>query len=133
MRSNVISEQNEEGMSRHSILGSLQVYDPFIILFGLYVQFHGDFASACFQAGVIIRCFVLYGLIFSIENARKVVPAWATRVLLAFGVLLYGGTALQAFSGGNFLATRFGQRPCGRPTPRHSSGRSRWASPLPPL
>ena len=47
---------------------------------------------------------MLYGLIFGIENARKVVPAWATRVLLAFGVLLYGGTGVASFFlGGNFL------------------------------
>ena len=79
---------------------------PYILLFAFYVQFHGDFGpGGGFQAGVIIAAgFVLYGLIFGIENARKVVPAWATRVLLAFGVLLYGGTGVASFFlGGNFL------------------------------
>ena len=80
---------------------------PFILLFGLYVQFHGDFGpGGGFQAGVIFAAgFFLYGLIFGIENARKVVPAWATRVLLAAGVLLYGGTGVASFYlGGNFLS-----------------------------
>ena len=94
-------------MSRQSILRVVAKFMiPFIILFGLYVQFHGDFGpGGGFQAGVIIAAgFVLYGLIFGIENARKVVPVWATRVLLAFGVLLYGGTGVASFFlGGNFL------------------------------
>ncbi len=95
-------------MSRHSILRVVAKFMiPYIILFGLYVQFHGDFGpGGGFQAGVIFAAgFVLYGLIFGIENARKVVPAWATRVLLAVGVLLYGGTGTASFFlDGNFLS-----------------------------
>ena len=95
-------------MSRHSILRVVAKFMiPYIILFGLYVQFHGDFGpGGGFQAGVIFAAgFVLYGLIFGIENARKVVPAWATRVLLAVGVLLYGGTGIASFFlDGNFLS-----------------------------
>ena len=79
---------------------------PYILLFALYVQFHGDFGpGGGFQAGVIFAAgFILYGLIFGIENARKVIPAWVTRVLLAIGLLLYGGTGIASFfMGGNFL------------------------------
>ena len=79
---------------------------PLILLFGLYVQFHGDFGpGGGFQAGVFFAAgFILYGLIFGIENARKVIPAWVTRVLLAIGLLLYGGTGIASFfMGGNFL------------------------------
>ena len=79
---------------------------PMILLFGLYVQFHGDFGpGGGFQAGVMFAAgFILYGLIFGIENARKVIPAWVTRVLLAIGLLLYGGTGIASFfMGGNFL------------------------------
>ena len=79
---------------------------PFILLFALYVQFHGDFGpGGGFQAGVIFAAaFILYGLIFGIENARKVLPATATRILLASGVLLYAGTGLFGiFLGGNYL------------------------------
>ena len=49
---------------------------PVIILFALYVQFHGDFGpGGGFQAGVIFAsAFVLYGLVFSNTKARKIIP-----------------------------------------------------------
>jgi len=55
---------------------------PFIILYGLYVQFHGDFGpGGGFQAGVIFAsAFILYGLVFGLRNARKVVPDGWSRV-----------------------------------------------------
>ena len=94
-------------MNNHSILRVVSKFMiPFILLFALYVQFHGDFGpGGGFQAGVIFAAaFILYGLIFGIENARKVLPATATRLLLAAGVLLYVGTGLFGiFMGGNFL------------------------------
>ena len=45
---------------------------PLIILFALYVQFHGDFgAGGGFQAGVIFAtAFVLYDLVFGEGDAR---------------------------------------------------------------
>ena len=94
-------------MNNHSILRVVSKFMiPFILLFALYVQFHGDFGpGGGFQAGVIFAAaFILYGLIFGIENARKVLHATATRLLLAAGVLLYVGTGLFGiFMGGNFL------------------------------
>ena len=41
---------------------------PFILLFGLYVQFHGDFGpGGGFQAGVIFAAgFVLYSLVYGV-------------------------------------------------------------------
>lgn len=71
---------------------------PFILLFALYVQWHGDFgAGGGFQAGVIFAAgFVLYDLVFGEGNARLVVPPrWLTR-LAAGGILLYGGVGLYA-------------------------------------
>ncbi len=79
---------------------------PPILLFALYVQFHGDFGpGGGFQAGVIFAAaFILYGLIFGIETARRAFPAWATRAMLAGGVLLYGGTGIASMlMGGEFL------------------------------
>ena len=79
---------------------------PPILLFALYVQFHGDFGpGGGFQAGVIFAAgFILYGLIFGIANARRAMPASATRAMLAFGVLLYAGTGVWAMLlGGEFL------------------------------
>ncbi len=79
---------------------------PPIMLFALYVQFHGDFGpGGGFQAGVIFAsAFILYALIFGVDNARKVAPAWATRIMLSSGLLLYGGVGVAAMMlGGDFL------------------------------
>ena len=81
-------------MNNHSVLRVVSKFMiPYILLFALYVQFHGDFGpGGGFQAGVIFAAaFILYGLIYGIENARKVLPATATRILLALGVILYAG------------------------------------------
>ena len=79
---------------------------PPIILFALYVQFHGDFGpGGGFQAGVILAtAFILYGLIFGVSIARKAIPAGVTRVILSLGVLIYGGTGIASMLlGGEFL------------------------------
>ena len=79
---------------------------PCILLFALYVQFHGDFGpGGGFQAGVIFGSgFILYALIFGIDAAREVVPAWARRLLLAAGILLYAGVGLAGIVlGGRYL------------------------------
>ena len=71
---------------------------PFIMLFGLYVQFHGDFgAGGGFQAGVIFAtAFVLYDLVFGDGSARAVVPPRWLHRLAAIGVLLYGGVGVYS-------------------------------------
>jgi multicomponent Na+:H+ antiporter subunit B len=79
---------------------------PAIMLFALYVQFHGDFGpGGGFQAGVIFAsAFVLYALIFDIDTARKVVPTWVMRVGLASGLLLYAGVGVAGLLlGGKYL------------------------------
>ena len=79
---------------------------PPILLFALYVQFHGDFGpGGGFQAGVLFAAaFILYALVFGIENARKVAPAWLTRLMLSGGVLLYAGVGVATMiMGGDFL------------------------------
>ena len=79
---------------------------PFIFLYALYVQFHGDYgAGGGFQAGVIFATgFVLYDLVFGEGDARLVVPPqWLSR-LAALGVLLYGGVGVfSLLAGRNFL------------------------------
>ena len=69
-----------------------------IFLFALYVQFHGDYSpGGGFQAGVIMAVgFILYGIVFSLAKAKKVFPPWLVHKLLAFGVLLYGGTGIYS-------------------------------------
>ncbi|TCS64072.1 Na(+)/H(+) antiporter subunit B [Varunaivibrio sulfuroxidans] len=79
---------------------------PPIMLFALYVQFHGDYGpGGGFQAGVILASgFILYGIIFGVDTARKVLPAWATRTMLAVGLMIYGSTGLATLiMGGNYL------------------------------
>ena len=79
---------------------------PFILLFALYVQFHGDFGpGGGFQAGVIFAAaFVLHTLIFGLDETRAVAPPGLTQVLVAIGVLIYAVTGLASlFLGGNYL------------------------------
>lgn len=79
---------------------------PFILLFAMYVQFHGDFGpGGGFQAGVIFASgIVFYALIFGVDAARRVVPDWLVETLLASGVLVYLGVGFAGlFLGGNFL------------------------------
>lgn len=79
---------------------------PFILLFALYVQFHGDFGpGGGFQAGVIIAAAIIfYALIYGVATARKVVPDWFVETLLASGVLIYAGVGIMGLLlGGNYL------------------------------
>ncbi len=94
-------------MRQHFILRvTTKLLMPFILLFALYVQFHGDFGpGGGFQAGVIFGAgFILYTLIYGVENARRVAPAAIIRLLIAAGLLLYIGVGyFGLFMGGNFL------------------------------
>ena len=80
---------------------------PVILVFALYVQFHGDYGpGGGFQAGVIFSAgFILYGLVFGLDALRRVVPVKALLGFAALGVLLYAGTGVACLLlGGNFLA-----------------------------
>ena len=80
---------------------------PMILLFALYVQFHGDFGpGGGFQAGVIFAAgFILYGLVFGTEALRSAVPPGALRLLTAFGLLLFAGLgAVTMLAGSDYLA-----------------------------
>lgn len=79
---------------------------PIVILFALYVQFHGDYSpGGGFQAGVIFSsAILLYALVFGLDTAAKVVPDKALIATASLGVLLYTGTGVVSlFQGGNFL------------------------------
>ena len=79
---------------------------PFIMLYALYVQFHGDYGpGGGFQAGVIFAAaFVLYALIFGLGNAVKVLPPKAVYVCGALGVTIYIAVGyLSLVMGGEFL------------------------------
>ena len=79
---------------------------PLILLFGLYVQFHGDFtAGGGFQAGVIFAAgFILYNIIFGIKVGQSILSINMTKNLMAAGLLLYIFVGfLGILLGGNFL------------------------------
>ena len=79
---------------------------PFILLFALYVQFHGDFGpGGGFQAGVIFAtAFILYALIYGLESANKILTRGLLRFGMALGVLLYAGVGVyNILVGGKYL------------------------------
>ena len=79
---------------------------PFILLFALYVQFHGDYGpGGGFQAGVIFASgFILYALIFGIDNAQRIIPVGILRAGIAGGVIIFGGVGVAGLLlGGNYL------------------------------
>ena len=79
---------------------------PFIMMFALYVQFHGDYGpGGGFQAGVIFAAaFVLYALVYGLGNAIKVLPPRAVYACSALGVMLYVGVGFVTMAlGGEFL------------------------------
>ena len=69
-----------------------------IILFGLYVQFHGDYGpGGGFQAGVIIAAaFILYSMVFGIKDGETLVPVKINQVLMCIGVILYSGVGFYS-------------------------------------
>ena len=79
---------------------------PLILVFALYVQFHGESGpGGGFQAGVIFAAaFILYALVFGMDAARAVASERVLQVLAALGLLLYCGVGLTSLlAGGNFL------------------------------
>jgi len=95
-------------MHHHYVLRVVsKILIPPILLFALYVQFHGDFGpGGGFQAGVIFAAaFVLYALVFGLAAAREVVSDTVLRIVSALGVLLYAGVGIvNMLKGNNFLA-----------------------------
>ncbi len=77
-----------------------------LILFALYVQFHGDYGpGGGFQAGVIAAAAViLYALINGVAAAERLVSMALAERLIPAGVLIYAAVGLVSMAlGGNFL------------------------------
>ena len=76
-----------------------KVLTPFIIVFGFYVHFHGDFGpGGGFQAGVILAgAVILYAIIFGVRAAQRVVPQWLVAILVPVGILIYSLTGAFSF------------------------------------
>jgi len=79
---------------------------PFILLFALYVQFHGDYGpGGGFQAGVIAAALViLLAITFGIERAKRVAPQALVERMVPLGVLIFAGTGVVGLlMGQNYL------------------------------
>jgi len=80
---------------------------PFILLFGLYVIFHGEISpGGGFQGGVILAsAFILYTLVYGAEGGQRVLSSDASDRLNSVGVLLFAGVGVATMVlGGAFLA-----------------------------
>lgn len=79
---------------------------PFILLFALYVLFHGDFGpGGGFQAGVIFAAgLVLLGLVFGLDRAKQTVPTAVLWALACLGPVAFLGLGVvNMLLGGSFL------------------------------
>lgn len=97
----------ESGLKAHLVLRVVaKILIPLVILFALYVQFHGDFGpGGGFQAGVIAAAaFILYTLVFGLPLSFKVIGPKLLQILAPCGVLLYASVGLYSMlKGGQFL------------------------------
>ena len=95
------------GLRHHlipQVVGRLLV--PFIVLFGLYVQFHGEYGpGGGFQAGAIIATgVILYALLEGEAEALRAVPRSVLLAMVVGGATLYGAVGIACMlKGGAFL------------------------------
>ena len=94
-------------MREHGILRIVARFlIPLIMLFGLYIQFHGEYSpGGGFQAGVVFAAgWILFVLIYGLDAALKVIPERVMYVLAAAGVLLYALVGVAGvLLGGRYL------------------------------
>lgn len=79
---------------------------PFMLLFALYVQFHGDYgAGGGFQAGAIAgAAIILYALVFGLAAARRIVTPALVETMVPLGVFIYAAVGVVGWlTGGNYL------------------------------
>lgn len=79
---------------------------PLIMLFGLYIQFHGEYSpGGGFQAGLVFASgWILFVLIYGLDDALQVISLRAMYILMLLGVLLYCAVGVaNVFLGGHFL------------------------------
>jgi multicomponent Na+:H+ antiporter subunit B len=79
---------------------------PFMLMFALYVQFHGDFGpGGGFQAGVITAgMIILLAITFGLETAHRIAPQAVVQRMVPLGVLIYAGTGVAGLlMGENYL------------------------------
>jgi multicomponent Na+:H+ antiporter subunit B len=106
-RYGIVRPPRGRDMNQHLILRVVaKMLIPGILLFALYVQFHGDYGpGGGFQAGVIFAAgVILYGLVFGIENLRKFAPPAVVTFFIGLGLLIFAGVGVASMiMGGNYL------------------------------
>ena len=83
-----------------------KLFIPFILMFALYVQWHGDYGpGGGFQAGVMVAAAViLYAIIFGTAAAERAVPRWLAEAMVPLGVLIFAGVGVWSlYMGANYL------------------------------
>jgi len=94
-------------MSEHLIVRVIcKMLLPFILLFALYVQMHGDYGpGGGFQAGVIFATgFIVYAIVFGVKRAIRTLPLGIVTAMVSLGLVLYAIVGFAALAGGgNFL------------------------------
>lgn len=83
-----------------------KIFIPFILVFALYVQFHGDFGpGGGFQAGVMTGAMVIfYAIIFGLEAAQRIVPPRLVELMVPAGVAIFAGVGVVSLLlGKNYL------------------------------
>lgn len=101
------AREDNSGLRHHlipQVVGRLLI--PFIVLFGLYVQFHGEYGpGGGFQAGAIVATgVILYALLEGEAEALRAIPRRVLLGMVAGGALLYGATGVVCMlMGGAFL------------------------------
>ena len=75
---------------------------PYILVFGFYVITHGELgAGGGFQGGVILAsAFILYGIVYGVEEMRKIISRRLSDTLAGIGVLLYAGVGTYSVLAG---------------------------------
>ena len=77
-----------------------------ILLFALYVQFHGEYGpGGGFQAGLIFAApFILQHLVFQADKETFHIPIRLIKIAMALGVFLFAGVGLLSLPlGAEFL------------------------------
>jgi len=98
---------DSQGLRHHlvpRVVGRLLM--PFLVLFALYVQFHGDYGpGGGFQAGTLAAAgIILFALLEGEAAALRVLPRRTLVAMAVTGALLYTGVGLAGpLLGGNFL------------------------------
>ncbi|WP_290738969.1 DUF4040 domain-containing protein [Haliea sp.] len=102
-----LDSQAEVGLSGHLIPKVMaRLLIPFILLFALFIQFHGEYSpGGGFQAGAIfVAGIILYSLVRGEGLALSVIPPRVLLLMSAGGALLFGSVGVAGMlMGGNFL------------------------------